>query len=76
MISALLPAKITEIFRISKLRRKRLGKKWSGYSLKRAVRISQNAPTFHPAGRGGDGALGRQGDGETEGMRDKEMKGL
>jgi hypothetical protein len=46
-ISALLPVKITERFRASKLRRGRLGKKWSGTSLKRAVRISQNAATFH-----------------------------
>src|SRR5262245_5367540 len=48
-ISALLTAKITESFRTSKPRRRRLGKKWSGSSLKRAVRISQIAATFHPA---------------------------
>jgi hypothetical protein len=47
-ISDLLPTKITERFRTSKMRRRRLGKKWSGTSLKRAVRISQNAMTFHP----------------------------
>jgi hypothetical protein len=51
-ISALLPAKITESFRTSKLRRRRLGKKWSGNSLKRAVRISQNAATFHLSKKG------------------------